>query len=105
MTAVTAKTASEIQPRLSSIVRVPVGSTKNQLTTRTDGEARREARAQAPRGADDEHQQLVDDGHREHVDVVARELDSSVTSATPASPAATPAHGVLRKSRHATPSR
>ena len=35
MTAVTAKTASEIQPRLSSIVRVPVGSTKNQLTAST----------------------------------------------------------------------
>ena len=36
MTAVTAKTASEIQPRPSSIVRVPVGGTKNQLIASTE---------------------------------------------------------------------
>ena len=35
-TAVTANTASEIQPRLSSIESVPVGGTKYQLMARTD---------------------------------------------------------------------
>ena len=36
MTAVTAKTASEIQPRLSLIVKVWVGGTKNQLIATTE---------------------------------------------------------------------
>ena len=90
MTAVTAKTASEIQPRLSPIGEGAGGRHEEPVDRQHRGEAGREPRAQAPGGADDEHEQLVDDGHREHVDPVARELDAERHERDPGEPGGDP---------------